>query len=288
MAKNLREQISVCATLLSRNWWRNRFKRASDGLTLLWTFVITRLVDFGVWWSFHGLPFGYRCIVDVLAATHRCDDPSRLDDLSSERHHLVWLSNIPGRWSNVLLALHLNDAYHLLQKKSLRRNRGDESVVDSGASVRMMSKKELIWEELDFVWMIKSNGSIVTDEEAQVYAEDLDMFRVSFRNDRTDLSEPSRPDRLPSNKSSDTHRNIDAFFFFSKDPNYEKCKRTQITRPPCRRRIKSDTLRRNHFQRQYHHKSQGPQRRGRNRALIISMKSLCKISCHSMDSTLPK
>ena len=64
-----------------------------------------------------------------------------------------------------------------------KRPAGREFVVDSGASMHMMSKKELSSEEL---WTVKrsrtptvvltANGDVYTHEEAQVFVRDLNQF----------------------------------------------------------------------------------------------------------------
>ena len=56
-------------------------------------------------------------------------------------------------------------------------------VVGSGASVNMLSKKDLSSDELDTskgcsnpTAVKTANGEVQTDEEAQVYVQDLDLF----------------------------------------------------------------------------------------------------------------
>ena len=56
-------------------------------------------------------------------------------------------------------------------------------VVDSGASMHMLSKKDLSSDEMDTLQrsrtpttVVTANGEVQTDEEAQVYVQDLDMF----------------------------------------------------------------------------------------------------------------
>ena len=56
-------------------------------------------------------------------------------------------------------------------------------VVDSGGSVHMLSKKDLRSDEMDTLRMsrnpwtsVTANGEVQTNEEAQVYVHDLDLF----------------------------------------------------------------------------------------------------------------
>ena len=56
-------------------------------------------------------------------------------------------------------------------------------VVDSGASVRMLSKKDLSSDEMDTLrrsrnptTVVTENGEVQTNEEAQVYVKDHDLF----------------------------------------------------------------------------------------------------------------
>ena len=56
-------------------------------------------------------------------------------------------------------------------------------VVDSGASMHMLSKKDLSSDELDTLrrfrnptTVVTANGEVQTNEEAQVYVQDLDLF----------------------------------------------------------------------------------------------------------------
>ena len=56
-------------------------------------------------------------------------------------------------------------------------------VVDSGASMHMLSKTDLSSEELETLWrsrnptkVVTANGEVQTNEEAQVYVHDLDLF----------------------------------------------------------------------------------------------------------------
>ena len=58
-----------------------------------------------------------------------------------------------------------------------------EFVVDSGASMHMLSKKDLSSDELDILRRsrnttvgVTANGEVQTNEEAQVYVHDLDLF----------------------------------------------------------------------------------------------------------------
>ena len=58
-----------------------------------------------------------------------------------------------------------------------------EFVVDSGASMHMLSKKDLSSEELETLrrsrtstTVVTANGEVQTNEEAQVYVYDLDLF----------------------------------------------------------------------------------------------------------------
>ena len=55
--------------------------------------------------------------------------------------------------------------------------------VDSGASMYMLSKKDLSSQELDTLrrsrnptTVMTANGEVQTNEEAQVYVQDLDLF----------------------------------------------------------------------------------------------------------------
>ena len=64
-------------------------------------------------------------------------------------------------------------------KKSEEREFG----VDSGASIFMLSRKDLNFAKMDTVrkfWnpttMMTANGEVQTSEEAQVYVHDLDLF----------------------------------------------------------------------------------------------------------------
>ena len=56
-------------------------------------------------------------------------------------------------------------------------------VVDSGASMHMLSKKDLSSDEMDLLrrsrnrtTVVTANGEVQTNEEAQVYVQDLDLF----------------------------------------------------------------------------------------------------------------
>ena len=56
-------------------------------------------------------------------------------------------------------------------------------VVDSGASVHMLSKKDISSDEMDTLrrsrnptTVVTANGEVQTNEEAQVYVHDLDLF----------------------------------------------------------------------------------------------------------------
>ena len=58
-----------------------------------------------------------------------------------------------------------------------------EFVVDSGASMHMLSKKDLSSSELDTLRrsrnttvVVTANGEVQTNEEAQLYVRDLDLF----------------------------------------------------------------------------------------------------------------
>ena len=58
-----------------------------------------------------------------------------------------------------------------------------EFVVDSGASMHMLSKKDLSSAEMDTLQrsripttVVTANGEVQTNEEAQVYVHDLDLF----------------------------------------------------------------------------------------------------------------
>ena len=58
-----------------------------------------------------------------------------------------------------------------------------EFVVDPGASMHMLSKKDLSSDELDILLRsrnttvgVTANGEVQTNEEAQVYVHDLDLF----------------------------------------------------------------------------------------------------------------
>ena len=58
-----------------------------------------------------------------------------------------------------------------------------EFVVDSGASMHMLSKKDLSSDEMDTLrrsrnptTVVTANGEVQTNEEAQVYVHDLDLF----------------------------------------------------------------------------------------------------------------
>ena len=57
------------------------------------------------------------------------------------------------------------------------------SVVDSGASMHMLNKKDLSSDEMDTLWrsrnpttVVTANGEVQTNEEGQVYVHDLDLF----------------------------------------------------------------------------------------------------------------
>ena len=61
--------------------------------------------------------------------------------------------------------------------------RNDNFVVDSGASMHMISKKDLSNAEMDTLTkscsptiVITANGEVQTHEEATVYVKDLDIF----------------------------------------------------------------------------------------------------------------
>ena len=56
-------------------------------------------------------------------------------------------------------------------------------VIDSGASMHMLSKKDLSSDEMETLrrsraptTVVTANGEVQTNEEAQVYVRDLDMF----------------------------------------------------------------------------------------------------------------
>ena len=56
-------------------------------------------------------------------------------------------------------------------------------LVDSGASIHMLSKKDLRSDEMDTLrrsrnptTVVTANGEVQTNEEAQVYVHDLDLF----------------------------------------------------------------------------------------------------------------
>ena len=56
-------------------------------------------------------------------------------------------------------------------------------VVDSGASMHMLSKKDLSSDEIESLrrstnptTVVTANGEVQTNEEAQVYVHDLDLF----------------------------------------------------------------------------------------------------------------
>ena len=57
-----------------------------------------------------------------------------------------------------------------------------EIVVDSGASMHMLSKKDFSSDEMETLWrsriptVITANGEVQTNGEAQVYVHDLDLF----------------------------------------------------------------------------------------------------------------
>ena len=58
-----------------------------------------------------------------------------------------------------------------------------EFVVDSGASMHMLSKKDLSSDEKETLWrsrnpttVVTASGEVQTNEEAQVYVHDLDLF----------------------------------------------------------------------------------------------------------------
>ena len=64
-----------------------------------------------------------------------------------------------------------------------RNTEEDEFVVDSGASMHMLSGKDLSSDELDTLrrsrnptTVLTANGEVHTNEEAQVYVQDLDLF----------------------------------------------------------------------------------------------------------------
>ena len=65
-------------------------------------------------------------------------------------------------------------------------------VVDSGASVHMLSKKDLSSNEIDTLrssrnptTVVTANGEVQTNEEAQVYVHDLDLFVTVKLSDDT-------------------------------------------------------------------------------------------------------
>ena len=66
-----------------------------------------------------------------------------------------------------------------------KRPEDREFVVDSGASMHMMSKKELSSEEMDTLGrsrtptvVLTANGEVHTHEEAQVFSHDLNLFVI--------------------------------------------------------------------------------------------------------------
>ena len=106
-----------------------------------------------------------------------------------------------------------------------------EFVVESGASMHMLNKKDLSSAEPETLQrsrnpttVITANGEVQTNEEATENAHDLEFFANTSHD-----SDSQRLAKVATRKHSiKTH--------FPKDRNCEICRRTKITRAPCRRR----------------------------------------------------
>ena len=96
-----------------------------------------------------------------------------------------------GRGENYFQAQKYGHNYALLshlkpgQRRRLLRKLLEERqfVVDSRASMHMLSKKDLSSAEIDTLWrsripttVVTANGEVQTNEEAQVYVHDLGLF----------------------------------------------------------------------------------------------------------------
>ena len=133
-------------------------------------------------------------------------------------------------------------------------------VVNPGASMHMISRKDLNPAELDTVKVLKNpttvvtaNGEVQTKEEATVYdsneelrgdpLRDLPEWLEEFTENLVDDSVPEHRDASCSSHEllSEPRAKVVSgehgiFTHFPKDRNCDICLRTKITRAPCRRR----------------------------------------------------
>ena len=134
-----------------------------------------------------------------------------------------------------------------------------EFVVDSGASMHMISKKDLGNAEMDTLTkscsptiIITANGEVQTHEEATVYVKELDIFltmkvlentravlslgKFCNENGGSHASSSHEVSLEPTTKRREDLGKHSVYTHFPKDRNCEFCKKDKNTRAPCRRR----------------------------------------------------